>query len=305
MSHPDTCCACGIPVHSAENRRVRRCDICLPLGKHPPVHKRSNIRTLIHAWCSRTSEHTARSRFVDLRHFFGFVLGEPTPPPSTPANERAAALVLKLLNTSSAHAERVVLLYIETQAGLYADSTIARRIKTLRSWARYLHGKQASLCDLGDVPCIPATKRGDAAPAPPHEEVDAQRLSPAAKTRAQQFIAARNKTIATVLAHSPLNRSGLLYLDWKAVDFSESTTSDDGTTTPTHVLARVQVPGRDGRLLWRHLGHQATRALKHWSRVYTRRFGATLPDRPIIAALSGERLSKTHFYELADLDRAH
>lgn len=261
---------------------------------------RRRIYDLKRGWCAGKSENTVRSRHADLRDFASFVLGRPVARPSRREHIRAATVVLGLLRVGATHTESVVCQFIEERSVRHAPSTIVRRIKTLRSWAHYLHLRRAAPCSLDAMP-IPdlAALAADATtaitPDLAHEGVDLNRLHPEAKTRAQGFIATRDQTIVDLLEHSSLDRPRLLHLDWGALDLPSQ---EEGTSIP--VPARVQVPGRDGRPLWRHLGHRATHIVKHWSRVYASRFGATLPDRPVFVGLSGERLSQTRFYEVAD-----
>jgi len=214
--------------------------------------------------------------------------------------------VLGLLRVGASHTESVVCQFIDERSVRHAPSTIVRRIKTLRSWAHYLHLRRAAPCSLDAMP-IPdlaalvdgaTTATTATAPDLADEGLDFNRLHSEAKVRAQGFLAARDQTIVDLLEHSSLDRPRLLHLDWGALDLPPQ---EKGTSIP--VPARIQVPGRDGRPLWRHLGHRATRIVQHWSHVYASRFGATLPDRPVFVGLSGERLSQTRFYEVADRDR--
>lgn len=264
---------------------------------------RRRIYDLKRGWCAGKSENTVRSRHVDLRDFASFVLARPVAKPSRREHIRAATVVLGLLRVGASHTESVVCQFIDERRESHAPSTIIRRIKTLRSWAHYLHMRRAAPCSLDAMPipepaALVASETTATAPDVTLEEVDVNRLHPEAKIRAQGFIATRNQTITSLLEHSSLDRPRLLHLDWGALELPPQ---EEGTSIP--VPARVQVRGRDGRPLWRHLGHRATRIVKHWSRVYASRFGATLPDRPVFVGLSGERLSQTRFYEVADRDK--
>ncbi len=250
-------------------------------------------------WSANRAASTISCRHVDLHYFAAFVLHEDVPAPKDRDNIRSAIVVLGLLRAG--HAQGAVSEYIQARRGHDAASTIIRRVKTLRGWARHLFEKRISPRSL-DALSTPSP--ADLNPLRPNnsdsdttgEFADLQRLSQEAKTRARQFIDARNQTIASLLAHSTLDRPRLMDLDWGAVDFAQPLSIDDDTVPP----ARVKVPGRDGRSYWRHLGPRATRTLRHWSRVYTGRFGATMPDRPVVTTIRGERLSRSRLYQIAD-----
>ena len=261
---------------------------------------RRRIYDLKRGWCAGKSENTVRSRHADLRDFASFVLGRPVAKPSRREHIRAATVVLGLLRVGARHTESVVCQFIEDRKVRHAPLTVIRRVTTVRNWSRYLYLRRAAPCSLDAMPIpSPATLTADVTttgvPDLDHEGLDFNRLHPEAKVRAQGFIATRDQTIVDLLEHSSLDRARLLHLDWGALDLPPQ---EEGTSIP--VPARIQVPGRDGRPLWRYLGHRATRIVQHWSRVYASRFGATLPDRPVFVGLSGERLSQTRFYEVAD-----
>ncbi len=312
-------CRCGIALEHAAAQRHGRCHICRDLSDtsaplRPAPHKpkfsiekkllqaprvRRTIGNLMRGWSGNRAARTIDCRHVDLHHFAAFILHEDVPAPKNRDNIRSAIVVLGLLRAG--HAQGAVSEYIEARREHDAASTIIRRVKTLRSWARHLYERGISPRNLDALPTptpddLHPVRHDNSDTDNTSEFAELQRLSQEAKTRARQFIDARNQTIESLLAHSTLDRPRLMDLDWGAVDFAQHLSIDDDTVLP----ARIRVPGRDGRSHWRHLGPRATRTLRHWSRVYTGRFGATLPDRPVVTTLRGERLSQSWFYEIAD-----
>jgi len=248
-------------------------------------------------WSGSRAASTVNCRHVDLHYFAAFVLDENVPAPKDRDNIRSAIVMLGLLRSD--HAQSAVSEFIEARKEHDAATTIIRRIKTLRGWAHYLFKKRVSPRNL-DAFAIPqiddldTRPRDHSEPSATSEDEELQQFSPAGQTRARRFIDARDQTIVDLLAHSTLDRPRLMDLDWGSVDFVQPLSVDGDAMHP----ARVKVPGGDGRSYWRHLGPRATRTLRHWSRVYTSRFGATLPDRPVVATLRGERLSQSRLYQI-------
>ncbi len=244
-----------------------------------------------------------RGRYFDLHQFAAFVLEENMPPPAKRDRTRSAIVVLALLRVRPGHVE--VAEFVEWLNGrCYAHETIVRRVKTLRLWAHYLYERQAVPRNINAFPTPKAssaqtsTSNEAAVLATPVESADVQHLPPEAQARAHQFLETRNQAIVDLLTHSSLDHTQLRHLDWGAVDLGKHPSmEEDDTIIPP---ARVQVPRRDGRSYWRHLAPYATRALRHWSRVYTSRFGATFPDRPVAPTLSGKRLSQARLYQITN-----
>ncbi len=269
------------PVHACQVDQLQ----------HPEVLRR--IGALLRGWCAGRSDHTLRSRFGDLRLFAMFLCGGDCPqePSGTPV--RAATMVLGLLREGIEHAEAVLGIYIDWMAEQdYAATTKTRRISTLHSWARYLHTKRAAPCDLSSVPRPRFGTETSPARLPSasvQETLDhLEHLHRVATTPEETFLANRDKTVVVLVMLSFVRRRELLQLDWSDVDDSDPT------------RARFRFRTRDGRQLWRDIGHIGTQTLARWTRTYESRFGPRQNSRPLIVGLSGRRLGSARLYAVLE-----
>lgn len=261
------CSSCGVGLHSTADFRARRCSDCRLVHSHTPLDRRV-LRPLLRHWNHNVAEKTVQVRYGDLRHFVAFVSGSKTPPPPSPYADEHAASITALLLFEHPHPARVISHYIERKRESNQSSTLIRRLKTLRSWARQL--------DVIDD--FPYNVDQPLESTPP-------KLYP--KARDRRFVAQRDKILIDLLLHTPLERSQLLDLDWRDVDLGT-----DGDETTACIQPRC-VPGQRQP---HHLGRAATRSLKLWSSVYTARFGPPSPGRPVIPSLWDHPLSKTRLY---------
>lgn len=252
----------------------------------PQVLKR--ISVLLRGWCSGRSAQTKRARFCDLRQFAIFVRGEDEGAGVMPV--RSAALVLAMLREGEEYAEAVVSLYIDSvrESG-YADTTRARRITTLRSWAAHLRRKGVAGCDLQGVPVprFDAYNNAEGAPIEVVIAVVAQLEEKAeSSTGKERFLAVRDRAILVMLMLSFARRSELLGLNWCDID------ADNEERT------RLKVIAKGGRREWKDVGKMGADTLQQWNEEYVGRFGPPLASGPVFVSLNGDRLSQSRLYDI-------
>lgn len=265
---------------------------------------RQQVGSFLSGWSNGQHPDTKRNRFLDLHHFAAFVLHEKVPPPDKRDNTRAATVLLGLLRVQPGHAAATGFLEW-LGARNYSPQTKVRKLKTLRLWARYLYEKRAIYRHLDDFP-IPSVASLEALkenasdscpPSTPREVDDAKHLSTEGRAQAHQMLEARDQAIVNLLAHSTLDHTQLLELNWEDVDFGQHPMHEDDALAPP---ARVQVPRRDGHKYWRRLVPHATHTMRRWNRAYVSHFCAALPDRPVFSTLTGKRLSSSRLYQITD-----
>ena len=262
-------------------------------------YRRRKVSYWLRGWVSTQSQNSQRFRFADLNAFAAFVLGEEVTKPKDRDNTRSALAIFELLHNG--HAQRVSSEYVDTLLQkTYSPQTISRKIRSVQKWAEHLD-EQGAVLGARDMIMVPSlselrTMASRHTALPKAEESELQDLPTSARPGARDFLQSRDHTIVGLHKNAALPPSVLQNLNWSAVDFVDDLSSPDEPPMP----AGLRIPRSNGQTHWHRLGHHATSSLRGWAGTYKKRFGATLPDRPVFVSLSGERLSSSRLYQIVD-----
>lgn len=260
--------------------------------EEPQEELRRRIGMIWISWCSGKSKHTLKARSADIRKFGRFIYIDDRDLPSDEVPIESAMLVYWMLRKGREEAEAVTAKFIRwMEENAQTDTTRARAVASLRSWAEHLRSSDAVACNLSRIP-VPKFDPYSNAEGPPMEAVvraldqlNEERMEEPGTDKSDR--AARDYAIAMIVIMSLMRREELRNLRWADIGLDK-----EGRPEAKFV-------GKGGRRRRSGIGDSGAEALQLWHERVTDRLGHPKKTDFIFCKLNGRQISGARIYQIS------